>query len=56
MVAYDAGWYYIQRFPRTYSGEVFIGKTLYVKITFPDTLKEYDLRLTKIGYKEILGG
>jgi hypothetical protein len=56
MVNYAPGLQYVQRFPRTTAGKVLIGKTLYVKITFPDTLYQYDLKLVKIGYKELAGG
>ena len=56
MKNYAPGLQYIQRFPRTAAGEILIGKTLYVKITFPDTLYQYDLKLFKTGYKEITGG
>jgi hypothetical protein len=57
LIAYNSGWYYINRLPRTTVGDsVLIGKTLFVKVTFPDNNQWYDLRFTKIGYKQVTGG
>jgi uncharacterized protein (TIGR02145 family) len=56
IVTYSDGYYYIQGFSRTVNGDVLIGKTLYVKISFADTLRRYDLKLVKTGFKNVTGG
>lgn len=54
--AYNPGWFYIHRFPKTIGGQVLKGKVLFVKILFDDQDLFYDIKLTKIGYREIIGG
>ena len=52
---YEGGLYYLQGISRSTGGKRMMGKTLYVKISFPDTLQMYNLKLVKIGYKNISG-
>ena len=56
IIMYNTGWFHIKRLPRTPSGKVLIGKTLYVKVTFPDRTEFYDIKLVRTGYKEVTGG
>lgn len=53
---YDDGWFYVQRFPKTAAGKVLVGNILFVKIFFNAQDLFYDLKITKTGYKEIVGG
>jgi hypothetical protein len=53
---YEDGLYYLQGIPRsTLGNKRMISKTLYVKISFPDTLQSYNLKLCQVGYKNIEG-
>jgi hypothetical protein len=52
---YEGGLYYLQGISRSTGGKRMMGKTLYVKISFPDTLQMYNLNLCKVGYKNISG-
>jgi len=56
ITTYKNGWHYITGLPRTTSGDRLTGKTLFVKITFPNISSFHDLRLVKTGYKNIIGG
>lgn len=56
IIVYETGWFHIKRLPRTPSGKVLKGKTLYVKVTFPDRTEFYDIKLVRTGYKEVTGG
>jgi hypothetical protein len=53
---YEPGLYYLQGIPRTTIGSKrMIGKTLFVKLSFPGTAQMYNLKLTNVGYKNIEG-
>jgi hypothetical protein len=52
---YNNELYYLQGISRTAAGKKMIGKTLYVKISFPDTSQSYSLKLCKVGHKNIAG-
>jgi hypothetical protein len=53
---YEPGLYYLQGISRsTVGGRRMLGKTLFVKISFPDTLILYNIKLVKVGYKNVSG-
>jgi hypothetical protein len=56
VTTYNTGWYYIKNLPRTQQGNVLIGKTLFVKISYTDYLATYGVKFVKTGYKEVIGG
>lgn len=52
---YNTGWYYIDGFPQA-GGRKMIGKTMFVRINYPDHANFYGIKLVKTGYREIMGG
>jgi hypothetical protein len=52
--SYKGGLYHVHGFPRrSVSGGRLVGRTLFVKVTFPDSLNMYDLKMVKTGYNYI---
>lgn len=52
---YNTGWYHIDGFPQA-GGRKMIGKTMFVRINYPDHANFYGIKLVKTGYREIMGG
>lgn len=51
---YNTGWYHIDGFPQV-GGKKMIGKTMFVRINYPDHANFYGIKLVKTGYREIMG-
>jgi uncharacterized protein (TIGR02145 family) len=56
IIELNEGWFSIKRLPRTVGNKVLIGGSLFVKISFEDHTKFYDIKVVRTGFKQIIGG